>query len=230
MLTPSNRVLAHTVPLERRPIFSAIIDGGYSVASSCGSLLGGAITSRLSWRWCFLINAPPGVLCTLTILLAYEDRYIPAGGADRLKTQIARLDLVATLLYALTITCLVLPLQWGGSTFPWSSGQVIALFVLFGVFLAVFISHQLWRGDAAMLPPRVGQNKEMIGAAVYAFFVGGTANVFEYYVSLLNVHICAVAKICFHSSHSGFKKSGPSLHSVQASTQSLWSLALSSSV
>jgi MFS family permease len=147
MLTPSNRVLAHTVPLERRPIFSAIIDGGYSVASSYGPLLGGAIISRLSWRWCFLINTPPGVVCTLTILLAYEDRYIPARGADRLKTQIARLDLVATLLYALTITCLVLPLQWGGSTFPWSSGQVIALFVLFGVFLAVFISNQLWRGD-----------------------------------------------------------------------------------
>lgn len=52
MIANSRRVLAYAVPLERRPIFSAIfsaiIDGGYSVASSYGPLIGGAITSRLS--------------------------------------------------------------------------------------------------------------------------------------------------------------------------------------
>ena len=202
-------MLAHAVPLERRPIFSAIIDGGYSVASSCGPLLGGAITSRLSWRWCFLVNTPPGALCVLAIFLAYEDRYIPAGRSDRLTAQIARLDLVATLLFAITVTCLVLPLQWGGSTFQWSSAQVIVLFVLFGVFLAIFVAHQLWRGDAAMLPPRIGQNKEMIGAAVYAFFVGGTANILEYYVSNTCTQISTVANRPPHRFHYGSRMSGP---------------------
>ncbi|EHA20897.1 hypothetical protein ASPNIDRAFT_214740 [Aspergillus niger ATCC 1015] len=177
-------VLAHAVPLERRPIFSAIIDGGYSVASSCGPLLGGAITTRLSWRWCFLINTPPGALCILAILIVYQDRYLPAGASEQLVDQIARLDLGATLLFASSVTCLVLPLQWGGSTFPWSSPKVIALFVLFGIFLATLIGHQLWRGEAAMVPRRVGRQREMVGAAVYAFFVGGTANILEYYIPL----------------------------------------------
>lgn len=185
-LIESCRVLAHAVPLERRPIFSAIIDGGYSIASSCGPLIGGAITSRLSWRWCFLINTPPGALCILAILLVYRDQYLPAGRSEPLVTQIAALDLVATLLFAATVTCLVLPLQWGGSTFPWASAKVIVLFVLFGFFLATLIGHQLWRGEAAMIPRRVSRKKEMAGAAVYAFFVGGTANILEYYVSQLS--------------------------------------------
>lgn len=186
-LIHNRRVLAHAVPLERRPIFSAIIDGGYGVASSCGPLIGGAITSRLSWRWCFLINTPPGAVCILAILFGYQDQYLPASRSERLVTQIASLDLVATLLFAATMACLVLPLQWGGSTFPWNSTRVIVLFVLFAVFLATLIVHQVWRGEAAMIPRRVSRRKEMIGAPVYAFFVGGTANILEYYVSQINL-------------------------------------------
>jgi hypothetical protein len=32
-------------------------------------------------------------------------------------------------------TCLLLPLQWGGTTYPWSDPKVYALFPVFGVLL-----------------------------------------------------------------------------------------------
>lgn len=119
----------------------------------------------------------------MAIVFAYKDQYIPTGRSKTLLGQIASLDLVATILLAGTVSCLVLPLQWGGSTYKWSDARIVTLLVLFGVLLITLVVHQVWRGEAAMIPRRVSGKREMVGAPLYAFFIGGTANVLEYYVS-----------------------------------------------
>jgi hypothetical protein len=47
-------VIAYSVPLEKRPIFTGIIGAMYGIASIAGPLLGGVFTDKLSWRWCFV--------------------------------------------------------------------------------------------------------------------------------------------------------------------------------
>lgn len=37
--------------------------------------------------------------------------------------------------------------QWGGTTYAWDSGPIIALFVVFGVTLLAFIASQAWLGE-----------------------------------------------------------------------------------
>lgn len=39
------------------------------------------------------------------------------------------------------------------------------------------------------IPRRVSWRKEMVGAPVYAFFVGGTASILEYYVSQIHISL-----------------------------------------
>jgi hypothetical protein len=40
------------------------------------------------------------------------------------------------------IISLLLALQWGGSKYEWKNGRIIALFVIFGVFISAFIAIQ----------------------------------------------------------------------------------------
>lgn len=51
-------ILGLGVPLQNRPPFIALLSTMFAVLPLVGPLLGTAIISRLSWRWCFWINLP----------------------------------------------------------------------------------------------------------------------------------------------------------------------------
>lgn len=44
-------IIALSVPLAKRPIYSGLIGGMYGIASVAGPLLGGVFTDRATWRW-----------------------------------------------------------------------------------------------------------------------------------------------------------------------------------
>jgi MFS family permease len=45
-------IVAYSVPLQKRPMFSGFIGAMYGIASVAGPLLGGAFTDKATWRWC----------------------------------------------------------------------------------------------------------------------------------------------------------------------------------
>lgn len=172
------------IPLEQRPFFIGILSAIMSIGATAGPLLGGVFTTKLTWRWCFWINIPFGCISVLMIALCLTDPRKDEHARTPWLKRWARFDWPGTVLFTASLICLFLALEWGGTTYAWSNGRIIALLVLFVVLLVAFGAVEVLRPDHAMLPLRVMRQRSMIAGSVYVFLMSASLETLEYYVCL----------------------------------------------
>ncbi|KAK3689925.1 major facilitator superfamily domain-containing protein [Podospora appendiculata] len=165
-------ILAYSVPLSRRPMFTGLIASMYGIASVSGPLLGGAFTDKLTWRWCFYINLPIGACAIAVIVLFFPDPHRQIKNDDDWRQRIKRFDPFGTAVFMPSIICLLLALQWGGTEYAWNSWRIILLFVFFGLLLVIFVFIQLKQQDYGTVPPRIISKRSVMAAAYFAFCIG----------------------------------------------------------
>ncbi|KAL6884239.1 putative aflatoxin efflux pump [Trichoderma longibrachiatum] len=171
------------IPLAKRPMFQASFGLIFGVASITGPLMGGAFTENVSWRWCFYINLPVGVVAF--ILLFFFLRVPPKPKAPAsVKEQILRLDPLGTFFFIPSTVCLLLALQWGGSVYAWNNWRIILLFIMFGVCALAFALVQIKMPETASLPPKVISQRTLLCAALYMLFVAGAMMLLVYFIPL----------------------------------------------
>lgn len=177
-------IIAHSVPLHKRPIYTGLIGAMYGIASVAGPLLGGVFTDKVSWRWCFYINLPIGAITVVGIAFFFKSPRREKVANLTVMEKLKQFDPWGTAAFMPAIICLLLALQWGGSQYAWRNGRIIALFVLFGVLIITFIVLQFVQGDRATLPPRIMKQRSVAFGSWYSLTIGAGFFVLIFYLPI----------------------------------------------
>ncbi|EJD06103.1 MFS general substrate transporter [Fomitiporia mediterranea MF3/22] len=171
LFSGGNTIIGFSVPLRKMPIYIAMLSGMFGIASVVGPILGGVLTDRASWRWCFWINLPFGGAAFLAVLLFFKPPKRDVGNLT-LRQKLEKIDILGALFLICGIICLLLALQDGGTEYPWSEAKVWGLLLGFGLQFVVFLGIQVYRGDDATIPPRVFiRQRSIFCGSVFTFFL-----------------------------------------------------------
>ncbi|RYO21115.1 Efflux pump [Alternaria arborescens] len=178
-------IIVPLVPLRKRPVFTSFFGLAFGVSSVLGPFVGGTFTdsATLTWRFCFYINLPVGALAFATVFFFLHLPYTPKEKLS-IFAQLKRLDPIGLAFFVPSMVCLILALQWGGTTYPWSAPRIIGLLVTFAVTFVAFLIVEFTMPDTAMAPPRVILNRSMGGAMLFIFLLAGGMMNAVYYLAI----------------------------------------------
>ncbi|HTX10247.1 MAG TPA: MFS transporter [Solirubrobacteraceae bacterium] len=131
MFATSLALLADAFAPQERGVAFGVFGAVTGVAVAIGPVLGGALTSALSWRWIFFVNVPIGVIALAVTLREVRESKAPVA---------RRPDWLGFVTFTLGLSALVYglirshPDGWGSTTV---AGSLIAAVVLIGLFLVI---------------------------------------------------------------------------------------------
>ncbi|KAK3301020.1 major facilitator superfamily domain-containing protein [Chaetomium fimeti] len=170
ILTGSFVVVAAAIPLRSRPIFMAVVGTMFGVGATTGPLLGGVFTDLVSWRWCFYVNLPLGGATVVAMLLFFHPKKNSNAGRG-LVERLLDLDVGGNALLLGAAMMLFLALEYTTQGIAWSSAKVVGLLVGAGAVTAVFMVWQRWKGEAALIPPRIFTQRSVAASCGMAFMI-----------------------------------------------------------
>ncbi|WP_256107248.1 MFS transporter [Streptomyces sp. ODS05-4] len=162
LMVLSMAIVGDLVSPRERGRYQGLFGAVFGATSVLGPLLGGLFTQHLSWRWVFYVNLPIGVVALFVIAAVL---HIPVRSTRH------TIDYLGTFLIASVATCLVLVASLGGTTWAWTSPQIIGLAVLGAVLLLFFVRTER-RAAEPVLPLKLFRIRTFALVSVISFVIG----------------------------------------------------------
>jgi predicted MFS family arabinose efflux permease len=178
-------IIGTTVPLHKQPALIGVLMGIAEMGVVCGPLVGGAFTTKASWRWCFYINLPVGTVVALYLLFVPIPEQMDKPAPFKvLADGIHELDLFGFVLFSGAAIQLLLALQYGGTEYSWGSSIVIGLFCGAVVTFIVWILWNRRRGDDGLVPTSMASRRWVWASALTALLIMTTQIITAYYLPI----------------------------------------------
>ena len=129
------------------------------LAVAIGPVVGGALTTALSWRWIFLVNVPIGVVAVVLTILRVEESRQPGNH---------RIDPIGVITFSGSLGALVYALIKANEK-GWGSALIVALLAGAAVGLILFVIAELVQKDRAMFDLALFRKPTFTGGSIAAF-------------------------------------------------------------
>ena len=156
-------IIGDIVPPRERGKYQGYMGGVFAFASVVGPMIGGFFVDNLSWRWCFYVNLPVGALALAVIAVVLHHP------TEARRSH--RIDYEGVVALAIGAGLITLGLTWGGTQYPWSSGEVVGCFGV-GVAAVVAFVFVERRAVEPLIPPHLFRNSIFDTSSLMAFLVG----------------------------------------------------------
>ncbi|MFG1953173.1 MDR family MFS transporter [Micromonospora sp. NPDC048830] len=162
LMTLAFTIISDVVSPRERGRYQGLFGAVFGLSSVAGPLVGGYF-AETNWRWIFYINVP---LAILAIVVCYHVmRLIPFQRREH------AIDWIGAAVLVTGVSCLLLALSWGGTTYAWRSGVIIGLFAAGAVLAALFLLQEA-RVAEPILPLRLFRSATFALANAAGFVLG----------------------------------------------------------
>ncbi|KAI1132338.1 major facilitator superfamily-domain-containing protein [Nemania abortiva] len=173
--------------LRERPAYLAGSTVVWGIGSVLGPVVGGAFAvSPATWRWGFYINLVVGAVFAPAYLLLFP-RISPQPDKS-LVQKCGMIDWINTIVFLGGSAILIIAISFGGVMYPFSSGPIIALFTLSGVFLVASVLlikfHPLVTYENRLYPAHFLKRFILVNMQFQVFLVSGIILSMTYYIPL----------------------------------------------
>ncbi|KAM3067687.1 hypothetical protein ACMFMG_011428 [Clarireedia jacksonii] len=174
-------IMSHSLPRAKLAPFNGILGAISGVSFLCGPLVGGAIIAKTTWRWIFWMNP---IMSVPTFLATIFMVHLKPPKKSHWRENVAKLDLPSFAIFLASIVCLLIALQWGGSTYAWKNARIIVLLILFGLLLGVFIFMQIRKKNTGLVPLRIVTRRSIFFGMMYSFCTSGAGFILQYWLPI----------------------------------------------
>src|SRR5450755_4282295 len=129
------------------------------LAVAIGPVVGGALTTGISWRWIFLVNVPIGIVAVVVTMLRVEESRQPGNH---------RVDPIGVITFTGSLGALVYALIKANEK-GWGSTLILALLAGALVGMILFVIAELVQKDRAMFDLALFRKPTFTGGSIAAF-------------------------------------------------------------
>lgn len=114
-------IVGDLFPGKERARVQGLLSAVWAIAAVVGPALGGIIVETIGWQWIFEVNVPLGIITIAGVMtFLHED----------IERHAHKVDYLGASVMALAISTLLFAMMQAGVRWPWSSPQLIGLFIL----------------------------------------------------------------------------------------------------
>ncbi|CUS08350.1 unnamed protein product [Tuber aestivum] len=166
LMTICSIIATDLVPLRRRGVAQGGGNIAYGAGAALGGVYGGFIHGWIGWRWAFLLQIP-----FIAISAALVSIFVNIPVKKTEEARYRRIDYLGSGTLLCSLVTLLLALNTGGNTLPWTHPLVMTCLPLSAVFLGAFSMVELWYANEPVIPVRLLGNRTVLAVCFANWFM-----------------------------------------------------------